>query len=120
MEVQITYIVKNILRDGGLTWKYLGYGYILAAIDLIQQNEHVLNNVCKVLYVDIAKQFETTPEAVERNMRHAIHVLCNNGAFGSDLFFKIFGVIEYVPSNKMFLRSIYEYAKYEYLISAHS
>ena len=51
-----------------------GYKYILAAIEQVLEDETSLEGVTKILYPDVAKKYNSTPQRVEKAIRHAIEV----------------------------------------------
>ena len=106
-------IAKSVLHQLGIGKSYTGYDYILRAIDLIMHNENVLNNVTKILYIDIAKEYHTSQTCVERNIRKVIEVIWNHAEENHSFIQKIFGnkFLLHKPSNKEFLELLYEYIK---------
>lgn len=111
MEYKLT--AKSVLHELGIGKTYIGYDYILYSIDLIMQNENVLTNVTKILYIDIAKKFRTSQTCVERDIRKVIEVIWHHAEENSSMIQKIFGdkFLLHKPSNKEFLELIYEYIK---------
>lgn len=65
--------VKKLLRLIGLTQSNIGYDYINEAILLATKDRSYLHNITKKLYPTIAQKFETTPDRVERAIRHEIY-----------------------------------------------
>ena len=106
-------ITKSVLHQLGIGKTYSGYNYILRAIELILQNEDVLTNVTKILYIDIAKEYQTSQTCVERNIRKVIEVIWKHADDNSMQLQKIFGekFLSIKPSNKEFLELLYEYIK---------
>lgn len=109
MEYKLT--TKSVLHQLGVGKSYSGYDYILHAMVLIRQSENVLNSITKVLYIDIAKEYHTSPTCVERNIRKVIEVIWNHTEENSALITKIFGnkYSSHKPTNKEFLELLYEY-----------
>lgn len=105
-------IVKNILRKFGVGKRYSGYDYIVHAIGLMCFDERFFTCVTKVLYITIAKNFNTSNTCVEKNIRSVINIIWDNPN-NKDLIEKYFGLIyTYTkPSNKEFLGLLYEYVK---------
>lgn len=113
-------ITKNILHKLGTNKRYAGYDYIIYGIKLISQNEMLMSNVTKILYADIAKEFNTTTSCVERNIRNAINAIWRN--INNDnlvLLSAIFGdrYVAKKPTNKVFLELLYEYVKQNGLLN---
>lgn len=68
LEVEIT----NLLHELGVPAHIRGYQYLRYAISLVIDDITILNSITKALYPEIAIKFETTPNRVERAIRHAI------------------------------------------------
>ena len=104
-------ITKGVLHQLGIGKSYSGYDYIIHAVDLIMHNENVLNNITKILYIDIAKEYHTSQTCVERNIRKVIEVIWNHTDENRTWILKIFGnkFLLHKPSNKEFLELLYEY-----------
>ncbi len=68
VEVEIT----NLLHELGVPAHIRGYQYLRYAIALVIKDITILNSITKALYPEIAIKFETTPNRVERAIRHAI------------------------------------------------
>lgn len=111
MKYELT--VKSVLHQLGIGKLYSGYNYILYAIELIEQDESVLNGITKILYIDIAKEFQTSHTCVERNIRKVIEVIWKQSEVNKSMILKIFGrrFLTRKPSNKEFLELLYEYTK---------
>lgn len=106
-------ITKKILNELGVPIKYSGYNYILCSIDFISNDENIINEVCKILYVDIAKKYLTSTLCVERNIRYVIDVIWKNKETHKGMIIKIFGqsYFDKKPTNKVFLQTMYNYVK---------
>ncbi len=68
LEVEIT----NLLHELGVPAHIRGYQYLRYAIALVIKDITILNSITKALYPEIAIKFDTTPNRVERAIRHAI------------------------------------------------
>ena len=66
--------ISNILKSLGIPVKLSGYRYISTAIEMVIQDETFLDSVTKLLYPEVAKQHHSTPQRVEKAIRHAIEV----------------------------------------------
>lgn len=64
----------SLLRRLGVTEKYMGFRYVAYASALAAADPDRLLLVTKLLYPDIAKRFETSWSAVERDMRTVINI----------------------------------------------
>ena len=61
-----------ILYDLGIMKPYMGYRYIIYAMQILDKDEDCINYVTKSLYVEIAHFFNTNIYCVERDMRRVI------------------------------------------------
>lgn len=106
-------ITQRILNELGLSARYYGYFYTLQAIELISKDESLLTQTTKVLYVDIAQIYSTTPVCVEKNIRYCIDIIWKYTDEYSDLIQQIFGhnYLNRKPSNKVFLELLYNHSK---------
>ncbi len=68
-----TYIFMKLMKFG-IPTRLKGYKYIATAIELVLEDETALDGVTKVLYPDVAKRHNSTPQRVEKAIRHAIEV----------------------------------------------
>lgn len=68
LEAEIT----DMLHEMGVPAHIKGYQYLRFAIAMVVEDMSVLNSITKTLYPEIAIKFETTPNRVERAIRHAI------------------------------------------------
>lgn len=68
-----TYILMKLMKFG-IPTRLKGYKYIATAIELVLEDETALDGVTKVLYPDVAKRYNSTPQRVEKAIRHAIEV----------------------------------------------
>lgn len=74
-ELRITETIQRV----GIPAHIKGYHYIRTAITMMTDDMELAHSVTKVLYPAVAKKFETTPQRVERAIRHAIEVAWNRG-----------------------------------------
>ena len=74
-EMRITETIQRV----GIPAHIKGYHYIRTAITMMTKDMELAHSVTKVLYPAVAKKFETTPQRVERAIRHAIEVAWNRG-----------------------------------------
>jgi len=68
LETEIT----NMLHEIGVPAHIKGYQYLRFAIGLVVEDMAILNSITKTLYPEIAIKYDTTPNRVERAIRHAI------------------------------------------------
>lgn len=100
--------ITDILRDMGIPASLRGYQFIREAIYISVRDPGVLNYVTKELYPAVARVYQTTPEKVERAMRHAIEISWDRGDL--DSIHRIFGYtvsgIKGKPTNSEFVAMI--------------
>lgn len=66
--------ITNILNSINIPTHVSGYEYLSYAIKLCLNNNNLLDNITKELYPEIAKNFNSTKERVERSIRNAIEI----------------------------------------------
>lgn len=84
----------SCLDEKGFKHNLLGFDYILEAISLIIEDRKYLRNVTSMLYPDIAEHYGTTPNRVERAIRHSIES-CSIKMTNSEFLAKAVDDIEY-------------------------
>ena len=72
-------LVTQIIHEIGVPAHIKGYQYLREAIIIAVNDMDVINAITKVLYPQVAKNFQTTPSRVERAIRHAIEVAWDRG-----------------------------------------
>lgn len=107
-KVRIENEITEILHEIGIPAHIKGYMYLRTAILTTYYNIEILGQVTKVLYPDIARQYNTTSSRVERAIRHAIEVAWNRG--NTDAIDDIFGytvsATKSKPTNSEFIAMI--------------
>lgn len=73
-------IVSRHLIEIGMPPSLKGYRYIITAIKEVLKDETVLEGITKILYPSVAKSHNSTPQRVEKAMRHAIEVAWSRNA----------------------------------------
>ena len=90
--------------------------YLRTAILRTFYDTDILGQVTKVLYPEIARQYNTTSSRVERAIRHAIEVAWNRG--NTDAIDDIFGYTvsstKAKPTNSEFIAMIADKLRLEY------
>ncbi|NLL76611.1 MAG: phosphoglycolate phosphatase [Clostridiales bacterium] len=81
--------VTEIMLDMGVPAHLKGYHYLRAAVIMAKRDMEVVGSVTKLLYPEIAKQFKTTEQKVERAIRNAIEVSWTRG--NPETFEELFG-----------------------------
>ena len=64
--------IGELLEQLGLARKEKGFEQLSYAIAVTAQEFERAGSVTKLLYPDLAKHFQTTPEKIERSLRHLI------------------------------------------------
>lgn len=102
-----------ILYDLGIMKPYMGYRYIIYAMQILDKDEDCITYVTKSLYVEIAHFFNTNIDCVERDIRRVIEKIWSYKD-NKDMINKVFGYrhIYNKPTNAEFLWILYEYVKY--------
>lgn len=75
-------LISEKLNQIGVPASLKGYRYMVTAIKEVLNDETALEGVTKVLYPGVAKKHNSTPQRVEKAIRHAIEVawLRNDGS----------------------------------------
>lgn len=107
-EVDIETTITNIMHEIGVPAHIKGYLYLRKAITMVYHDIELLGSVTKILYPDIAKEFNTTASRVERAIRHAIEVAWNRGNIDTitDLFGYTINVSKAKPTNSEFIAMV--------------
>ena len=79
LDNSLDFLITGSLHQLGMPANVKGFEFLREAIKLCVENSDVLNNITKVLYPTIAKQYNTTPSGVERTIRHAIEISWQRG-----------------------------------------
>ena len=103
-ELRITETIQRV----GIPAHIKGYHYIRTAITMMTDDMELAHSVTKVLYPAVAKRFDTTPQRVERAIRHAIEVAWNRGdpAVLNDMFGYTIDSERGKPTNSEFIAMI--------------
>ena len=67
-----THTIQNVLLDIGVPANLLGFVYLVYAIELALGDYEYVIRLNKLLYVDVAKRYQTEPMCVEHCVRSAI------------------------------------------------
>lgn len=111
--MEFNFILTQLLHQLGICKNYFGFDYIIFAIKRIDNDKDYLCYITKSLYIDIAKEFATSRECVEKNIRTVINKIWENSNLNEDTIIKIFGdfYFHHKPSNRDFLELLYDYTK---------
>lgn len=107
-----TYALE-LLHKLGIQKMYKGCEYVISSMKYISGHESYFTPVSKVLYVEIAKQYNTSGICVEKNIRSLIKKIWSNPQ-NEILLGEIFGTncIKTPPSNVEFLMFLYNHLKH--------
>ena len=105
------YRLQELLLYIGCPPNLYGYNYIVYAMELIMENPDCIHHITKGLYIDVAKHFHTTPERVERAIRHSISVTWTYGnkEILNSMFYNYIKPNRGIPTNSIFLARLYIY-----------
>ncbi len=100
--------ITEIIHEIGVPAHIKGYMYLREAITMVYNDIELLGSITKVLYPDIAKEFNTTSSRVERAIRHAIEVAWNRGNVDSiaNLFGYTVSASKTKPTNSEFIAMV--------------
>lgn len=71
--------ITKLMLELGVPAHLKGYHYIRTAVLMAVDDMELVSSVTKLLYPDIAKQYKTTGQKVERAIRNAIEVSWQRG-----------------------------------------
>jgi len=115
-KVKLENEITEILHEVGIPAHIKGYMYLRTAILKTFYDTDILGQVTKVLYPEIARQYNTTSSRVERAIRHAIEVAWNRG--NTDAIDDIFGYTvsstKAKPTNSEFIAMIADKLRLEH------
>ncbi len=109
IEMNYEKVITNTLDSFGVSRSYTGYDYVVYGLILIMEDRERIECITKSLYLDIAKQYKTSWQCVEKNMRTVVHSIWNS--HNTDLLEIIFHKShrDRKPTNKEFLKYMYDY-----------
>ena len=115
-EKRITETIQRV----GIPAHIKGYHYIRSAITMMTDDMELAHSVTKVLYPAVAKEFDTTPQRVERAIRHAIEVAWNRGdpAVLNEMFGYTIDAERGKPTNSEFIAMISDKIRLEHTSAA--
>lgn len=73
---KIEQMISHMMLDMGVPAHLKGYRYVRTAVLMAEEDMKVVGSVTKLLYPEIAKQYNTTDGKVERAIRNAIEISC--------------------------------------------
>ncbi len=108
-------VVTDYIHDIGCPAHIKGYHYLRRAITLCVEDMDIMEQIMKKLYPTIAKEWQTTPSKVERDIRHAIEISWSRG--NMETMQKLFGYTidrrKRKPTNSEFIALIADEIKME-------
>lgn len=87
--------VRALLTEFGISPKLNGSAYLVESVLRVREDGLLLRNLSRGLYVELARQMDTTVPRVERSLRSAIDIAYQRGALRSRFPAR--------PSNKQFI-----------------
>lgn len=105
-------VVKLALIKLGLRCDMIGFDFLCYGIELVIEDANYIHNLCKGLYVEIAKKFKIENVAcVERNIRHCIDNTFDEKSFEriNEMFHAILYTIDKKPTVGELIRLMAEY-----------
>lgn len=107
--------ISRLMLELGIPAHLRGYQYLRTAISMCVRDMELIGSVTKLLYPDLAKQYMTTDQKIERAIRNAIEVSWERG--NSDLFEKLFGYSNSIehsrPTNSEYIAAVADYIRLE-------
>lgn len=88
-ERKVEQLISHIMLDMGVPAHLKGYRYVRTAVLMAEEDMKVVGSVTKLLYPEIAKQYNTTDCKVERAIRNAIEISWERG--NKETFENMFG-----------------------------
>ena len=108
--------VTNMMLDMGVPAHLNGFRYLRKSILMCMEDMELVSSVTKLLYPEIAKNFKTTDQKVERAIRNAIEVSWERG--NEDTFEELFGYScvdgKHRPTNSEYIAGIADVIMLEY------
>lgn len=89
IERKVEQLVSHMMLDMGVPAHLKGYRYVRTAVLIAEEDMKVVGSVTKLLYPEIAKQYNTTDCKVERAIRNAIEISWERG--NKETFERLFG-----------------------------
>ncbi len=109
-EEELENIISDRLIEIGIPVRLKGYRYLITAIAKVVEDETLLEGITKILYPDVAKLHNSTPQRVEKAIRHAIEV-----AWSRDVAEEIKKEFNYFgkrrPTNSEFIATVSRFIK---------
>lgn len=108
-------VISGLMLELGIPAHLKGYQYLRTAISMCVADMELIGSVTKLLYPDLARQYLTTDQKIERAIRNAIEVSWERG--NGELFKKLFGYSNSTehnrPTNSEYIASVADYVRLE-------
>lgn len=116
MENNIEKYASELLLRLGQNPYSNGYRYSLAGVMLIYDSRNTYRNFSGKLYPEIAARFNTTPAAVERAIRHAVHTswFRREKKLSAAVFLNSLQSASDIPTNTLYLSAAAEWLRLNY------
>lgn len=105
----ITGQIQELLFEIGIPANLMGFTYIVTALQIALLNREYIYRMTKILYAEVAKQYEASPASVERCIKYAITVgwTCGNAECIEQIFKHSINPARGVPTNSQFITRLY-------------
>ncbi len=108
-------MISGLMLELGVPAHLKGYQYLRTAISMCVDDMELIGSVTKLLYPELAKQYMTTVQKIERAIRNAIEVSWERG--NGELFERLFGYCNCMehsrPTNSEYIASVADYIRLE-------
>ena len=113
-------IIKRItlvLNKLGITPNKDGYRYLVESIKICLENEEYIYKITRKLYPLLGKKYSKKISCIERTIRYAIETgwINSDYEFSNQLFQNKLNYNKINPSNSLFIATIVEYLKRNYM-----
>lgn len=105
----------DIIRSLGIPPNLKGFAYLREAVTLAVQSPDLVSYMTTKLYPMIAQRMQTTPEKVERAIRHAIERAWTRGEIATnyELFAYSIDISKGKPTNSLFIARVADHVRLE-------
>lgn len=111
-EIDYSRTIADILIDLGVSPNLKGYRYLIDAVNAVAKDINQVKGITVNLYPCLARQYDTKPQNIERNIRHAIEAAWNKGRLNSidPVFGNTVSKNKDKPTNSEFIARVADYA----------
>lgn len=110
---RIKLTISEILTQAGISPSSTGFPFLREAVRLVLQDPRLIHAMTTELYPTVASRFNTSPQRVERNIRHAIQIGWESGR--GSAFYRFLGYAPPgdmpKPTNRTFIFLVAEYIR---------